>query len=125
MASRRQLRVAEQLQMELAKIISQELNDPRLHFVTVTRVEVSGDLEHANVFISVLGSDEEEEESLEGLRHAQAYIRTLVAKRLPLRHVPELDFKHDKAVENTMRVWELLEGLKQDGDLESESDEQD
>lgn len=124
MTSRRQLRVAEQLQMELAKIISQELNDPRLHFVTVTRVEVSGDLKHANVFISVLGSDEEEDESLEGLRHAQAYIRTLLAKRLPLRYVPELNFKHDKAVENTMRVWELLEDLKEDGELGSEPDEQ-
>lgn len=123
MTSRRQLRVAEQLQMELAKIISQELNDPRLHFVTVTRVEVSGDLEHANVFISVLGSDEEEDESLEGLQHAQAYIRTLLAQRLPLRHVPELDFKHDKAVENTMRVWELLEELKRDEELGPEPDE--
>lgn len=125
MTRRRPLRVAEQVQSELAKIISQELNDPRLHFVTVTRVTVSSDLEHADVYVSVLGSDEEEAETLAALKHARAYVRTLLAQRLPLRHVPELHFQPDKAIENTMRVWELLEDLKEEeGGIGPDDDEE-
>lgn len=111
MASRRQLRIAEQLREELADIIAHDLSDPRLHFITVTRVDVSGDLKYADVYVSVLGSDEEEAESLEALQHANAYIRTLIAQRLPLRRVPELRFQVDVALENTMRIWELLEEI--------------
>lgn len=86
-------RVGEQLKKELSQIIQSELKDPRVGFITVTGVEVTSDLSQAKVYISVLGNDEQKENTLLALGRATGFIRSEVGRRIRLRHTPELLFK--------------------------------
>lgn len=107
MTSRRQRRVAELLLEEISLIV-QELNDPRLAFVSVTDVEVSPDLRYAHVFISHMGEAEETPLVLKALEHAASYIRRELALRAILRYVPELSFHWDTSLEQGERIERLL-----------------
>lgn len=89
-------------------MILRELHDPRLGFITVTEVRMTGDLKVARVYVSVYGSEKEQEESLEALRHAKGYLRTQIGDRLPLRHVPELRFEVDETLKRTARLDALF-----------------
>lgn len=109
MANRRMARVNEQLKREVMRVIRQEVKDPRIGFITITGVEATRDLSLARVFVSVMGEEEEKQESLEGLRAAAAFIRTELGKRLHLRHIPEVDFRLDRSLDHAMRVRELLD----------------
>ncbi len=91
--SMRANRVAEQMKKELGGIIGQKLKDPRIGFVTVTDVEVTGDLQQATIFISVLGSESEKEDTLKGLNKAKGFIRTEIGQRIRLRITPEIEFR--------------------------------
>ena len=82
--SKRVNRVAEQMKKELGEIILQKVKDPRIGFVTVTDVEVTGDLQNATIFISVLGGESEKEATLQGLNKAKGFIRTEIGKRIRL-----------------------------------------
>jgi ribosome-binding factor A len=93
-------------------MISAELKDPRIGFATVTGVEMSGDLHHARVYVSVLGSADSQQESLEGLTSAAGYVRRELSHRLRLRRVPELTFVLDHAAEENERLEALLQKLK-------------
>jgi len=93
-------------------MVSAELKDPRIGFATVTGVELSGDLHHALVSISVLGSADAQQKSLEGLTSASGYVRHELAHRLRLRRVPELTFVLDPAAEENERLERLLQKLK-------------
>lgn len=106
--SKRVNRVAEQMKKELGDIIIQKVKDPRIGFVTVTDVEVTGDLQNAIVFISVLGNDEEKEATLKGLNKAKGFIRTEIGNRIRLRKVPEIDFEFDESIEYGNRIQTLL-----------------
>ncbi len=112
MSGRRPLRLAETIQAELADILHREARDPRLHFLTITHVEVSDDLRRATVHVSVLGSEEEKAETMEMLQRAKGFLRSQLASRLRLRRVPELAFVADRSLDNALRVWQLLEGIK-------------
>ncbi|MBO1913901.1 30S ribosome-binding factor RbfA, partial [Microvirga sp. 3-52] len=90
--SKRVNRVAEQMKKELGEIILQKVKDPRIGFVTVTDVEVTGDLQNATIFISVLGNESEKEATLKGLDKAKGFIRTEIGKRIRLRVTPEIEF---------------------------------
>ena len=92
MARIRISRVGEQIKKELSQLIQQELKDPRIGFVTVTGVEMSGDLQIAKVYISVMGNEEQKQETLAGLEKAKGYLRSEIGHRVSLRHVPELIF---------------------------------
>ena len=106
-------RLAEQIRIELGELISQEVRDPRVGLVNVNRVEVSPDGRHAHVFVTVMGTDEQEErESLRGIRHAMPFLRHSLAEALSLHHVPELYFAPDRATQGTERVEELLRRIK-------------
>jgi ribosome-binding factor A len=101
-------RVGEQLKKELSDIFQKELKDPRIGFLTVTAVEMTGDLSQAKVYISVLGSDEQKENSLKAIAKAQGFIRSEIGKRIRLRHTPELIFKFDESIAYGTRIEKLL-----------------
>jgi ribosome-binding factor A len=101
-------RVAEALKEVIGQVISQELSDPRLGFVTVTRVKVSPDLKQARVFVSVMGGDAERSKSLAALRHAAGFIKRRCGDELELRFTPRLVFEFDAGIDKSIRVSELL-----------------
>ena len=104
--------MADQIRAEVAEMISTELKDPRIGFTTVTGVDMSGDLHHARLSVSVLGSADAQQKSLEGLTSAAGYIRHELGHRLRLRRVPELTFVLDHAAEENERLEALLQKLK-------------
>lgn len=104
-------RVADLLRAELAEIIRLELRDPRIGLATVSRVTVSRDLGHAEVLVSVLGEDDAREQSVAVLASAKGHIRRLLARRVRLRTVPELNFHLDRGAEHSQRISEILENL--------------
>lgn len=107
-------RVAEQMKKELGEIILQKLKDPRIGFVTVTDVEVTGDLQNATIFISVLGSDAEKDATLKGLDKAKGFIRTEIGKRIRLRKTPEIEFAFDASIAYGNRIETLLNQVQND-----------
>jgi len=116
-------RVGHLLQKEIADILANELRDPRVsHWVSVTGVDVTNDLSHARVYVSVLAQGAERDQSLQALGHASGYIRRLLAPRLNLREVPDLHFKLDESIERGERVEELLRKLNS-GETLPEEDE--
>ncbi|RYG73839.1 30S ribosome-binding factor RbfA [Lentibacillus lipolyticus] len=104
-------RVAEQMKKELGELLSQRIKDPRVGFVTVTDVEVTGDLQQATIFISVLGSEEEKHDTLTGLAKAKGFIRSEIGKRIRLRKTPEISFELDEALEHGNRIEKILREL--------------
>jgi ribosome-binding factor A len=109
--SHRANRVGEQLKKELTEIIGRKIKDPRIGFVTVTDVEVTGDLQQAKVFISVLGGDEQKENTLKGLAKAKGFIRSEIGQRIRLRKTPEIIFEFDESVVYGNRIENLLHQL--------------
>lgn len=104
----RATRVGEQMKKELSDIIGRKIKDPRIGFVTVTDVQVSGDLQQAKVFISVLGDDEQKQNTLKGLAKANGFIRSEIGQRVRLRKTPEIQFEFDESVEYGNRIEALL-----------------
>jgi len=101
-------RVGEQLQRELAELIRAELKDPRLGMTSVSQVQVSRDLSHAKVYVSVLGTDEQVKASIAVLKHAAGYLRSRLGKLLHIRTVPELHFFLDRSLEEGARIGALI-----------------
>lgn len=106
--SRRTRQVGEFLREELTDIIRREVKDPRIGFMSVTRVDVTPDLRHAAVYISVLGTDQEREETLTALRSASGFIRHHLKPRLRMRQIPELEFRDDRSMEHAERIARTL-----------------
>ncbi|PYV29065.1 MAG: 30S ribosome-binding factor RbfA [Acidobacteria bacterium] len=111
--ARRQERLADQIRAEVAHMITEELKDPRIGFTTVTRVELSADLGHARVLVSVLGGPDLQQHTMEGLSSAAGYIRREVTHRLGLRRAPELTFVFDHGPEDATKIDALLRELKE------------
>lgn len=93
-------------------MLRRDLKDPRLGFITVTNAEISRDLRHARVFVSVLGSEEEREASIAALRRAAGFIRGEFTRRARLRVAPEIDFRHDEGIARGARLLELLHTIE-------------
>ena len=108
----RQERLADQIRAEVAEMIAGELKDPRIGFAAVARVDLSADLRHARVFVSVLGGEESRRETLAGLASAAGYVRYELSRRLRLRRAPELVFVLDRGAEEEQNVELLLQKLK-------------
>lgn len=109
--SLRATRVGEQMKKELGEIIGRKIKDPRIGFVTVTDVEVTGDLQQAKVFISVLGDEEQRQNTLKGLAKAKGFIRSEIGQRIRLRKTPEITFEFDESVDYGNRIESLLAEL--------------
>lgn len=105
----RSSRVAGQLQRELSELIRREVKDPRVRNVTVTQVDVTRDLSHAKVLISVLGESGPQPEVIEALRHAAGFLRHLLGKMLKMRSIPELHFVQDDVLERAAHLTSLIE----------------
>jgi len=101
------------LQKEISLIIHDELKDPRLGFVTITRLELTPDLRYAKIFFSVLGKEKDYKKSKEALDSALGFIRKELSQRIKLRFAPEIVFKEDRSGEYSVRVLQILEELKQ------------
>jgi ribosome-binding factor A len=113
-------RVGEQMKKELGEIISRKIKDPRIGFVTVTDVQVTGDLQQAKVFISVLGDEEQRQNTLKGLAKAKGFIRSEIGQRIRLRKTPEIIFEFDESIDYGNRIESLLYEIQKD-----ENDDQD
>lgn len=112
MAYNRSERVAEEIRKEVATMLFGEIHDPRIGFVTITKVQVSKDLRHAKVYFSIIGSDEEKEKTMEGLQSSSGYMRREIGKRLKLRYFPELTFKFDDSLEYASRIEKIIKEIK-------------
>jgi ribosome-binding factor A len=108
MKTHRLARVAEAVREVASETILYELRDPRVKMVTVTRTEVSGDLQHAKVYVSVMGTPKEQELTLRGLKHAAGFVQSKLAKRLQTRFTPVLQFVLDKGVKNSIEMTRLI-----------------
>lgn len=106
----RVLRVADQIQRELAILIQNEMADPRLRMITLTGVEVTRDYSHAKIFFSVLGEVKESAQlAMEGLERASGFLRNQLAGRIKLRVIPQLHFIYDESIERGMRLSKLID----------------
>jgi ribosome-binding factor A len=102
-------RVNEAVREVLSVHLAQGLKDPRIGFVTVTAVDTSPDLRQARVYVSVLGSESEREDTLAGLRSSHGHLQAQVASELRLKRTPTLEFVYDESVDRGMRISELLD----------------
>lgn len=112
MASPRQRRVGDQIQKEISNLLLREVKDPRIGFVTLTAVDVSGDLRHARVFYTVMGEQDQKDSTQKALVKATPFIRRELGRRLRLRCTPELQFCFDGSLEYGNRIESLIKELK-------------
>lgn len=109
MPSHRSLRVAEAIREVVSSAILFEVADPRVRGVTVLRAEVSGDLRNATVYVSVMGSQHEQQAALKGLQSAAGFLQSRVAARLQTRFTPVLTFKRDDSVKKSIAMSRLID----------------
>lgn len=127
--SRRVSRVAEMVKREVSQMLLNGIKDDRVGagMVSVTDVDVSGDLQHAKIFVSIYGTDEAKSETMAGLKSATSYVRSELGQRMRLRRTPEVLFMEDRSIERGNKVLSLLNQINQkrlDTDLaESDADE--
>ena len=101
-------RINEQLREEISLLVRDAVRDPRVSLATITAVQTSPELDHAKVYFTALGSDEERAELHAGLRSAAPFIRKALGQRLHMRRIPELHFEQDRVLEEAQRIEQLL-----------------
>ncbi len=111
--SRRVSRVAELIKREVSQMLLQDIKDDRVGagMVSVTDVDVSGDLQHAKIYVSIYGTDEARQQIMAGLKSATGYIRSELGHRVRLRRTPEVIFQEDRSIERGTKVLSLLNQL--------------
>ena len=114
---RRPERLAQTLREEIMEIVGYELEDPRVEAVTVTDVRVSDDLKDAKVYVLIDGNEKEIREAMKALQHAEKYVRSQVAMNLSIAHAPHIHFARDTVEEKAGRIDQILEELKDNGEL--------
>ncbi len=117
-------RIGDQIQRELATLIPQEIRDPRLGFITITGVDVSRDISHAKVFVTVMGENTPEviKENLDVLKDTAGYLRMLLGKAMKLRSVPSLHFHYDQSITRGAMLSALIEQAVTEDQRNTESD---
>jgi ribosome-binding factor A len=101
-------RLAHELKNEVSNLIARELRDPRVGFATVTEAKVSPDLSHARIYVSVLGSTEEQRTTLAALNRASGFLRRALGTRLKLRKSPQITFTLDQTIERGARMSKII-----------------
>ena len=114
MRDNRMARLGNELQQEIAMIIHQEIKDPNIGFVTITRIELSKDVRHAKVLFSCLGDQAQRELSQKALDRSARYIHGLLMKRFRLKVLPELTFVYDESIAGVIELSEKMDRLKTD-----------
>jgi ribosome-binding factor A len=107
-------RVGEQIRQELAQMLARDVHDPAIGLVTVTRVQLTPDLQLARVFYTQIGDDRAKRETVKALGRATSFLRRQLGARLRLRRVPEIQFKFDEGIERQARIEEILLSLEQE-----------
>jgi ribosome-binding factor A len=125
MSSRRVEKAAEAVREVVSMAILAELKDPRIRDVTVTYVEVSPDLRHAKVHVSVMGDDTHQKLSLRGLQSAAGFLQAKIAQKIEIRYTPKLSFLLDQGVKRSIAVAQILQQVlpQEQADLDEESSE--
>ena len=107
-------KLQEFIKQEASQILLRGLKDPRIGFVTVTDVRVTGDLREATIYVSLFGSETEKQQSLETLRRSAGYFRSELGKVLQLRHIPSIAFDADTSLDYSMHIEGLLNSIKEE-----------
>lgn len=125
MDKKRIKRIESELKKEISVMISNDIKDPRIAPITsITDIELTDDLQSAKIFISVLGSDEEKNDTIDGLQSSIGYIKRELGKRMNLRHIPQLKIILDDNIEEAMRIEKLIsEVIKKDTEAQNEREE--
>lgn len=110
-------KLQELIKQEMSKMLLKELKDPRIGFVTVTDVEMTGDLREAKIYVSVMGGEEQVKNSLEGLNSALGFVRREIGQRIRLRFTPEISFALDTSLDYGDHIQKLL--LQVEGDIKN------
>jgi len=121
--SHRQLQLGEAIAHEISDLIRTRMQDPRVGFASVTGVELSGDLRHAKIFISVMGEPEEQKATMQALAHGSGFLRHELAQRLTIRYTPELSFRLDESIAKGAQVLAIIDELRQKTVAEAVVDE--
>ena len=108
MSHSRPERVADQIREEITVLLSRHVQDPGIGFVTITRVKVTADLQHARIFYTVIGDDKAKKETAKALVRVNPFLRRQIAQRINLRRAPELEFFYDETIAGAARIEELL-----------------
>ncbi len=103
-----------QLRREISRMLIEDVRDPRVLFVSITSVDVTPDLQHARVRFSVLGPEERVPDAQAGLDRARGFIRRLIARRVRLRHTPEVEFFYDSTLVDSIRLERTFEDLRRE-----------
>jgi ribosome-binding factor A len=120
MSERRRARVAEEIQRRSSQFIREELKDPRLGFLTIIAVNVNRDLTRATIYVSVLGDETEQQQTMQALRRASGVIKRDIGDWLRIRTTPDIVFKLDSTVERGTRILQLIDGLEHEEQVEEE-----
>lgn len=123
--SRRISRVAELIKREVSQMLLNGIKDDRVGagMVSVTDVDLSGDLQHAKIYVSIYGSQEAKQETMAGLKSATGYVRSELGQRIRLRRTPEVIFQEDTSIERGTRVLSLINQLNQNRPPEDTEDD--
>jgi ribosome-binding factor A len=122
MEGKRSEKVADLIQREISEMLIKKIKDPRIGFVTVTRVGVSEDCRSAKVYFSVTGNAAEKEKSIQGLNSAKGYIRKKLGENLRLRYTPEIMFQFDPSIEYSIHIGEVMQQLKRGTEENNDAD---
>src|SRR5580658_108601 len=112
MGFKRADRVSEAIKREVSVLLTQGIKDPGVHFVTVTLVDMAEDLRNAIIYVSIMGTEEDRQESMKGLERAKGYVRKELGTRLQLRYTPEIHFRLDDSLDNSLKIRKILNEIK-------------
>jgi ribosome-binding factor A len=113
MPTRRQIQVSDEIQQIVSVLMQREMKDPRIGFATVTQVEVTSDFKYARIYVSVMGTPQEQKDTMAAFTSARGWFRRELAHRMTIRAVPELTFKLDTSIEYSDNISRLLNELKE------------
>ena len=133
MSSQRPTRVGEQIREDLTELITREVHDPGIGFITITRVDVTPDLQQARVYYTTLGDDKARRDTRRALERASPFLRRQLGRRLRLRRIPDLQFFYDESIERHDRIERILQDLQHErveraalqGDSPTDTDDRD
>jgi len=123
MEGKRSERVADLIRKEISEMLAKTIKDPRIGFVTITRVTVTEDCRSAKVYYSVVGTFAEKDRSMEGLNSAKGYIRRELGHRMKLKYTPEIVFQFDPSIEYAVHIGELIHQLREEREKKEGNDE--
>jgi ribosome-binding factor A len=122
MEGKRSEKVADLIQKEISQMLVKSIKDPRIGFVTITRVSVSEDCRFAKIYFSVAGTLEERERSIKGLESAKGYVRKELGRRIRLRYTPDIVFQFDPSIEYAIHMEELIQSIHPKGEANGDEE---